>query len=106
VSDVRGRTTDRTRGRSEPDGPIHAPYGPFRQLADGAATNPHGARLSYRQQQVLALIADGCTNLDIAARLGISPSTTKDHVDHLLDRLGATTRAHAVAKAFRAGVLT
>ena len=52
-----------------------------------------------RELEVLAAIGDGLTNKMIARRLDISPHTVKFHVESLLKKLGARTRAEAVAKA-------
>lgn len=62
--------------------------------------------LTRRQHQILALIAEGASNDEISARLGIGLDTTKTHVRALLNRMGAKNRAHAVANGFRAGTLT
>lgn len=53
--------------------------------------------LTLRQEQVLDLLADGLTNKEIAARLGISWRTVERHVSDILVRLGATTRSGAVS---------
>ena len=55
--------------------------------------------LSARQAEVLALAARGCTNAEIAARMGISPRTVQKHLGHVFDRLGVRTRACAAARA-------
>lgn len=55
--------------------------------------------LTPREAQVLDAIADGLTNKAIARRLGISLHTVKFHVESLFRKLGAGTRAEAVAKA-------
>jgi DNA-binding NarL/FixJ family response regulator len=52
-----------------------------------------------RELEVLGAIGDGFTNKMIARRLDISPHTVKFHVESLLRKLGARTRAEAVAKA-------
>ena len=52
-----------------------------------------------RELEVLGAIGDGLTNKMIARRLDISPHTVKFHVESLLRKLGARTRAEAVAKA-------
>jgi DNA-binding NarL/FixJ family response regulator len=52
-----------------------------------------------RELDVLNAIGDGLTNKMIARRLDISPHTVKFHVESLLRKLGARTRAEAVAKA-------
>ncbi|MDZ4373613.1 MAG: response regulator transcription factor [Phenylobacterium sp.] len=58
-------------------------------------------RLPPRQQEVLALLAEGRTNKEIALRLGISPATVKIHVARLAACLGAANRTEAVANARR-----
>jgi DNA-binding CsgD family transcriptional regulator len=58
--------------------------------------------LSARQAEVLALAARGCTNAEIAARMGISPRTVQKHLEHVFDRLGVRTRAGAAARAVAA----
>lgn len=63
------------------------------------------ARLSSRMTQVLRLIADGKSNLEIAAALGVSEGTVKSHVKRLFRALKVADRAHAVARAFEMGVL-
>jgi DNA-binding NarL/FixJ family response regulator len=59
--------------------------------------------LTPREHEVLALLTQGYTNRQIAEALLISANTTKKHVDHILQKLGANTRAGAVAAALRAG---
>jgi LuxR family transcriptional regulator, maltose regulon positive regulatory protein len=54
--------------------------------------------LSPREQEVLALVARGLRNHEIAAALYIAPSTTKVHVRHVLEKLGARNRAEAAAR--------
>jgi DNA-binding CsgD family transcriptional regulator len=57
--------------------------------------------LSPRQFEVLQLVADGCTNGEIAQRLWITEETAKTHVRRILLALRAESRAHAVAIGFR-----
>ena len=52
--------------------------------------------LTPRESEVLALIAEGLSNAEIARRLFISMSTAKVHVHHILEKLGARTRLEAV----------
>ena len=61
--------------------------------------------LSNREREILALLADGLVNKQIAARLGISPNTVKTHLELLFEKLGVTTRAEAVATGVRRGFL-
>ncbi|GLZ78144.1 hypothetical protein Afil01_29510 [Actinorhabdospora filicis] len=62
--------------------------------------------LSERELEVLAGLSQGHSNAQIAARLFISEDTVKTHTRRLYRKLGASDRAHAVATAFRAGLLT
>ena len=48
--------------------------------------------LTPREQDVLRGIVDGCSNREIAIRLGISEDTIKHHVSSLFDKTGASTR--------------
>ncbi len=59
------------------------------------------ANLSERELGVLALMAEGLSNAEIAQRLTISVSTVKYHVRGILSKLGAASRAEAVALAFQ-----
>jgi DNA-binding NarL/FixJ family response regulator len=61
--------------------------------------------LTAREAQILALLAEGLVNKEIAARLGISRHTVKTHLAALFHKLGVTTRAEAVAAGARAGVI-
>jgi DNA-binding NarL/FixJ family response regulator len=62
-------------------------------------------RLSPQQRLVLAHIAAGYTNPQIAARLGIVVDTVKAHVEAILKKLEATNRWQAIVIGFRAGEL-
>jgi DNA-binding CsgD family transcriptional regulator len=48
--------------------------------------------ITERQREVVALIAAGCSNDEVAVRLGISPRTAKAHCDVLRQKLGVTRR--------------
>jgi DNA-binding NarL/FixJ family response regulator len=61
--------------------------------------------LTAREREVLALLGDGASQTDIAARLVISPKTVAAHIDHILHKLGVHSRAQAVAVAYRDGLL-
>jgi DNA-binding CsgD family transcriptional regulator len=61
--------------------------------------------LGARESQVLHLIAEGLSNKEIGARLGVSEFTIKSHVQHVFRKLGATNRPHAVAIGVRRGWL-
>jgi DNA-binding CsgD family transcriptional regulator len=61
--------------------------------------------LSGREQDVLQMLAEGCSNAMIASRLGLSERRVKSHVERLLTQLKARNRAEAVASAIRTGLL-
>jgi DNA-binding CsgD family transcriptional regulator len=69
-----------------------------------AQTDPDTG-LTPRELEVLALLAEGASNKEIARRLGISVHTAKFHVGSVLDKLDATGRTDAVAHAARLGVI-
>jgi DNA-binding NarL/FixJ family response regulator len=71
-------------------------------------TPPRGAlpAITAREQEVLALIATGLSNSEIADRLCISEATAKTHVGHLLAKLNARDRVHLVILAYQAGIVS
>jgi DNA-binding NarL/FixJ family response regulator len=58
-----------------------------------------------REIEVLQLVADGLVNREIGQRLFLSEETVKSHVRHLLAKLQARSRAHAVAVGYRRGLI-
>jgi DNA-binding NarL/FixJ family response regulator len=61
--------------------------------------------LTARELEVLELLADGTPNQELAARMGISRNTVRNHVQNLLTKLGVHSRLEAVALATREGLL-
>lgn len=61
--------------------------------------------LTTRETEVLALLAGGAGNKEIAAQLRISEHTAKFHVSSILSKLGATTRTEAVSRGYRLGLI-
>ncbi|WP_055624364.1 response regulator transcription factor [Streptomyces sp. JHA19] len=61
--------------------------------------------LSAREREVLALVARGTSNREIARELFISEATVKTHLTHLYAKLGVNDRAAAVATAYECGIL-
>jgi DNA-binding NarL/FixJ family response regulator len=66
---------------------------------------PPGEPLSEREIEVLALMAEGAGNREIAARLNISENTVKFHVSSILNKLGSATRTEAVTRGYKEGLI-
>jgi len=62
-------------------------------------------RLSARELEVLGLIVEGLTNKEIASRLCLSPDTVKNHVVHIIQKLGVSDRTQAAVMAVRQGMI-
>jgi LuxR family transcriptional regulator, maltose regulon positive regulatory protein len=96
----------RQRGHSDPASRVPARYLAklLAALAQEDATaaagqQPHEPVLSERELEVLALIASGESNQEIASKLFITVATVKTHVNNLYRKLGARSRTKAVARA-------
>lgn len=63
------------------------------------------AAITPRERDILALIASGHANKQIAARFDISEDTVKRHVSHILEKLNVNDRAQATAEAIRRGII-
>jgi DNA-binding NarL/FixJ family response regulator len=72
----------------------------------GQVRKPPPEVLSQRELEGLALIADGATNRQAAAKLFVSEATVKTHLLHIYEKLGVRDRAAAVAEAYRCRLLT
>jgi DNA-binding NarL/FixJ family response regulator len=72
----------------------------------GQVRKPPPGVLSQRELEVLALIADGATNRQAAAKLFVSEATVKTPLLHIYEKLGVRDRAAAVAEAYRRRLLT
>jgi DNA-binding CsgD family transcriptional regulator len=70
-----------------------------RQRSDAGLAGPAGPGLSSRELEVLRLLADGASNVDISKTLYISRRTAEHHVEHILAKLTVTSRTAAVAYA-------
>ncbi len=66
---------------------------------------PLASRLTPRELEVLHLLAEGLPQKEIASRLVLSPKTVGTHIERILDKLGAHSRAEAVAVAYREDLL-
>jgi two-component system response regulator DevR len=65
--------------------------------------SPEARPLSNQEQRVLALVADGKTNKEIAAAMGLSPKTVKNYLSTVFEKLQVSNRSEAVARIIRGG---
>ncbi|GAA2657464.1 response regulator transcription factor [Streptomyces vastus] len=87
--------------------------GPTSRLIARFLRSPHAVapaaggpeELSERERQVLALVARGLNNTEIAEALGLSPLTAKTHVSRIMGKLGARDRAQLVMVAYESGLV-
>lgn len=78
----------------------------YRELAVlGTAPMEHKNPMTPRQREILALVGLGSSNAEIAARLGLSQQTVKNHLTAIMRTIGAKRRSQAVVTAVRAGWL-
>jgi DNA-binding NarL/FixJ family response regulator len=78
---------------------LAAAYGP-------AEARLPGVRLTGREGEVLALMADGLSNAEIAVRLVLGVETVKTHVGNVLGKLGVRDRTQAVVVAYKSGFIS
>lgn len=83
-------------------GELHFP----RTIADRIAARDSRSSLSPREHDVLLMISKGLTNKEIGQILFISQFTVRNHVNHILEKLGATDRTEAVSIALQHGVIS
>jgi DNA-binding NarL/FixJ family response regulator len=91
----------------------------LRQLAtegkdrEGIFRTPEGWRgegqciqpLTPRELEILELLKEGYTNRQIARELFITPGTVKNHVEHIIAKLGVSDRTQAVVRALEQGII-
>lgn len=75
------------------------------ELSQRLANLRLSAGVTSREREILALIANGNANKQIAALFGISEDTVKRHVSHILEKLNVHDRAQATAEAIRRGII-
>lgn len=71
-------------------------------LVEELDDDPH---VTAREREVLALMAEGLANKEIADRLGVSVHTAKFHVESVMHKLSASNRAEAVKEGIRRGLI-
>ena len=82
-------------------GVVHTVIGHVRTLGAASERDRAGEPLSNQQRRVLALVADGKTNKEIAAAMGLSPKTVKNYLSAVFEKLQVSRRSEAVARIVR-----
>jgi DNA-binding NarL/FixJ family response regulator len=77
----------------------------FAARARNAPRSPAIESLTEREREVMALVAEGLNNDEIAERLFVSPLTVKTHVSHAMVKLGARDRIQLVVFAYQSGLV-
>ncbi|MDQ6683907.1 MAG: helix-turn-helix transcriptional regulator, partial [Pseudomonadota bacterium] len=77
----------------------------FERVGERRSASSGAGDLTPRERQVLVAMSHGLGNREIGGSLGISAHTAKFHVAQIIAKLQAQSRAHAVAKALRAGLV-
>ena len=96
---VHARQFDEVAARRESNG------GPAEVIPFAAPVRQLEQEPTTREIEVLQLVSEGLANREIGQRLFLSEETVKSHVRHLLAKLQARSRAHAVAIGFRRGLV-
>ncbi|HLM63696.1 MAG TPA: response regulator transcription factor [Acidimicrobiales bacterium] len=78
----------------------------FATRAKSPTLAPELDRLTDREREVMALVAEGLTNDEIAERLYVSPATAKTHVSRAMIKLAARDRAQLVVFAYESGLVS
>jgi DNA-binding CsgD family transcriptional regulator len=86
-------------GTAEPDSGVTSPVPAGQVMIDGS-----GGPLSEREREIVALLAGGATDAQIAARLFLSVNTVRSHLDRIRDKTGARRRPELVRYALQVGI--
>lgn len=93
-------------GSTAQDASVSAPAKPLeRDKSSATGTAVENINLTARERQVLALIAEGMSNNEIAKTLEVSINTTKVHVCNILQKLGVSDRTQAAIKAYKENII-
>lgn len=88
-------------GGAEPPETSEVEAGAPAEASPPGARRGHGAPLSGREREILSLLAGGESGAQIAEALVLSPETVRTHIRNAMSKLGASSRAQAVALAFQ-----
>lgn len=97
IGDLRNAIEQVLEGRSAV--PLDLVNAAMSSQAEGRASGELSKILTSREQEVVALVAEGLTNKEIARQLEISPATVKVHVERLIAKLGVADRTQAAVVA-------
>lgn len=75
------------------------------EIASQVADHPELDPLTTRELQIVELLAEGLSNKEIGARLGIAEKTVRVHMTHILDKMGATDRTQLLILAVQRGLI-
>ncbi len=78
----------------------------LRELSDNKEINRVSSPLGQRETEVISHVARGCSNKEIAVRLGISQQTVKSHLASVMSKLDARDRAEAAVTALKSGLIS
>ena len=84
-------------------GVVRTLMGGLRTIGAAGGHYPEARPLSNQERRVLALVADGKTNKEIAAEMGLSPKTVKNYLSTVFEKLQVSSRSEAVARIIRGG---
>ncbi len=101
VGELRGAVSQVMAGQSVV--PLGLMSAALREGDRAAAQTDAVAMLTAREKEVLALVARGLTNKEIARELSVSPATIKAHVERIIAKLGVADRTQAAVLAARSG---
>jgi DNA-binding NarL/FixJ family response regulator len=77
-----------------------------RRIAERLSNDRMSAGLSDREREVLELVARGLTNKEVAAALGLSQFTVRNHLNHVTEKLDVSDRTEAIVVALQTGLIT
>ncbi len=80
-------------------------FGLVKVLAEAGPAAASAPKLTPRQRQTLTLLAAGCSTMQMAELMGLSPDTVRNHMKRLFRRLGVRSRVEAIAKGREANLI-
>jgi DNA-binding NarL/FixJ family response regulator len=87
------------------DLPVAPPFSSERHLRPVAGRRDMRTVLSQRELEVVKLVAEGLSNKQISLRLKLSDKTVKNHISHILAKMGLSARTQVAVHALRAGLV-